>query len=73
MPLLFFYQVNSFSNGHKYSLQRNSLPVATTLACSGDQWIDSYHKMIFVYNSRNLIVNYADVMRKNCIKEATVY
>ena len=72
MPLLFAYQLNSFFNGLKYSLQRNSLPVATKLGCSDDQWINSYHKMSFFYNSRNLMVNYADVMRKNRIKEATV-
>ena len=28
MPLLFVYQLNSFSTAHKYLLQRNSLPVA---------------------------------------------
>ena len=54
MPLLFVYQVNSFSNGHKYSLQRNSLPVATTLGCSGDQWINSYHKMSFFFTIREI-------------------
>ena len=31
MPLLFIYQLNSFSTGHKYLLQRNSLPVAIKL------------------------------------------
>ena len=51
MPLLFAYQLNSFFNGLKYSLQRNSLPVATKLGCSDDQWINSLminnHKMSF--------------------------
>ena len=47
MPLLFAYQLNSFFNGLKYSLQRNSLPEATKLGCSDDQWINSYHKMSF--------------------------
>ena len=27
VPLLFYYQLNSFSTGHKYLLERNSLPV----------------------------------------------
>ena len=40
--------------------------------CSDDQSINSYHKMSFSYNLRNLMVNFADVMRKNCIKDATV-
>ena len=38
-----------------------------------DQWINSYHKISFSYNSRNLIVNYADVMGKNCVKKTTVH
>ena len=43
MPLLFIYQLNSFSTGQKYLLQRNSLPVA--IKCPDDQWINSYYKM----------------------------
>ena len=34
------------------------------VSCSDDQCINSYHKMSISYNSRNLMVNYADVMRK---------
>ena len=43
------------------------------ISCSDDQWINSYHKMSFSYNLGNLMVNYADIMRKNCMKEATVH
>ena len=43
------------------------------ISCSDYQLIISYHKMSFSYNSRNLMVNYADVMRKKCVKEATVH
>ena len=31
---------------------------------SDDQWINSYHKLSFSYNSKNLMVTYGDVMKK---------
>ena len=42
------------------------------ISCSDDQWVNSYRKMSFSCSSRKLMVNYADVIRKNCVKEATV-
>ena len=73
MPLLFIYQLNSFSTGHKYLLQRNSLPVAIKLGVYHVQMISGSIVLTkwvcFSCSSRNLMVNYADIMRKNCIKE----
>ena len=43
------------------------------ISSSDDQWITSYHKMSFSYNLRNLMVNYADIMQKNCVKVVTVH
>ena len=68
LSLLFVYQLKSLTAGHKFLVIKKQLTSSYKMRgilYLDDQWINSYHNVSFSYNTRNLVVNYADFMRKN--------